>query len=263
MKFLLSLIVSSLLVTQPVMTRAQFGGKAGIGGKAGVGGGPSASCNPPATNAANDWTFVSNAGGTGNPGVTDSVGSNTGSQATSGKAPAYSATGGPNSTPQGTFTAASSQTLQLTSTIPTSWATWSGFVTFKANTAGGTQTILGEAGANGWNVITSGTGFSLSVGGGTDINVLAALTNGVQYTMIWQWNFSTGAYTVWSASGGTATSIQSGTDVQTPSSTPIGWVGSAFDAVFYLNTSISELALYNGTISQSAVAAYSSCKYGI
>lgn len=40
MKFLLSLIVSSMLFMQPVGACAQFGGKAGIGGNAGVGGGP-------------------------------------------------------------------------------------------------------------------------------------------------------------------------------------------------------------------------------
>jgi hypothetical protein len=47
MKFLLSLIVSSMLFMQPVGACAQFGGKAGIGGKAGTGGGHS-SAPPPA-----------------------------------------------------------------------------------------------------------------------------------------------------------------------------------------------------------------------
>jgi hypothetical protein len=42
-KFLLSLIVSSVLFMQPVKACAQFGGNAGIGGKAGTGGGPTSS----------------------------------------------------------------------------------------------------------------------------------------------------------------------------------------------------------------------------
>ena len=47
MKFLLSLIVSSVLFMQPVMTCAQFGGKAGIGGNAGTGGGASSTFGCP------------------------------------------------------------------------------------------------------------------------------------------------------------------------------------------------------------------------
>lgn len=52
MKFLLSLIVSSVLFMQPVMACAQFGGKAGMGGKAGTGGGPTAAAAPTFVQAA-------------------------------------------------------------------------------------------------------------------------------------------------------------------------------------------------------------------
>ena len=58
MKFLLSLIVSSMLFMQPVGACAQFGGKAGIGGNAGVGGGPASGPPAPLNLATDFWPMT-------------------------------------------------------------------------------------------------------------------------------------------------------------------------------------------------------------
>jgi hypothetical protein len=222
-----------------------------------------ATCNPPATNAANDWTPVANAGGTGNPGMTDSVGSNTASQVTSGDAPTYSATGAPNSTPDLTFNG-SSDFLSLVSSVPYTWTTYSGYVVFKTTTCcGSAEPFLGNN-ANGayWHIDNyTGVGLAFGIYPQSIQTNPNPFTNNTWVMAAFQWNTSTGSWTIWQIGSGSATVITSGTQTVSPSNNyqlnSIGLAGTS-----YFNSSIAEIALYNGTINTSQLASYGACKYG-
>ena len=258
----LSLIVSFVLIAQSVIVCAQFGGQAGIGGNAGVGGGASSgSCTAPTMTY--DWTPVANAASTGNPGMNDSISSNTASQATGGNAPAYNATGGPGSKPELTFNGSSSS-LNLASMVPTSWTTVSGYLIFEPATLTGQEAIMSNGTSFGWFWDINHVGpMDVTVDASTYISNTGSLTAASWRTEAFQYDPSSGVWTFHDVASGTASADGSGTTTATPSS--LGWnvIGSFAGVTYFFNGSLAEIALYNGSLNLTTLATYSQCQYGI
>jgi hypothetical protein len=192
--------------------------------------------------------------------VNDPVGSNPGT-ASSGY-PAYSATGGGTSgtTSQLTFTSASSQTLGLATPIPVNWTTYSGFAVFKGTTFAGSY-VLG-ASPSGFDWYIDGTpNVIISMNqGSTGIFDSTSHSTGTWYTEAWQWNTSTGAYGFWRCSGGTCSSLKSGTATASPGSNGFAWIGSYGDFAYYFNGSIAAMGIYNGAINTTTLGTYTHCE---
>lgn len=259
-KLLLSLFISSILLALP---NAQFGGNAGMGGKAGTGGGPAAGCTAPATTY--DWLPSATAGSSGNPGFNDAVGGNNATNSSG--YPAYGATSGPNSKPALTFTASSNQSLNLSTGVPYTWTTYSVFVVYHTDTGGSNdETIIGTSGTSA-NTFLIADGSSSAIYfnlNGTQIQNSTSIPASTWIALAIQWNVSTGAWTIYRLSGGTATSIGSGTNTATLSSSNLfNQIGEAGFFGFFFNQAIAELGFYNGTINSSTAATYASCQYGI
>jgi hypothetical protein len=233
-KFLLSLIVSSLLFVQPVASCAQFGGKAGMGGKAGTGGGPSASCTPPTTQftgimpayqlTGNPYCNGSSACTTAGASVytvPEIVASNNAVWSTSSTAalyqPAQINSLAAVQIPTNVFS-----TYSLTTPIPGSQAgyTFAGLIYITASSGEGIDLIGGSTGLqffvnnNFPTLAYSGTGIGSTFGGG---GALAAGWSGIVATYV----PSTGAWNIYvmPAASSTFTSWGSGTDAVTVSST--------------------------------------------
>jgi hypothetical protein len=238
---------------------------------------PPVACNPPTPtydaqmwNSSNYCTSGTTAcsNGLGLYKVQDSAGSDTATQSTGAQQPIYT-TGQVNGLAAAVFTAASSENMGLASSIPYNWTIYSGFAVVKSpvHTDGSNYGILGNSSSGAywgefWSSYNSFT-FKVSNGSASIYTANSAFPDSTWVMVAFQWNVSTGAYYIWRITGSAVTVLASGTQTATPSGAgyQLNDIG-AYGSSSWNNQAIAEVALYNGTISTSALQTYASCKYG-
>lgn len=249
----------------------QIGGKGGVGGKSGVGGGVSG-CAAPTAFETSQWpvygagvTCVTACGsGVAINLIPDTVGSlnlagNTGSYAE----PTYLPSA------FGTLAAAAYSNpsgMALGAGIPTSVTSTSFWATL-APSGGARGIVGGPASAFEWRITTGGCCQEVLVSGVSVIgHGSAAFTNGAKYTVAVTVNSVTGAWALYTMSGGVVTSDGSGTigaitfgapitDFGTANGTADGFQGNIVDAGYFAG-------IWNST-ALNAIAAWSNCNAGV
>ena len=220
---------------------------------------PGTCVNPTTTS---QW-IASNSCSSGAACMNDAVSSNNAVQTVSGNRPTYTAYGIFNK-PYLTFATASSQFLNLTSTIPTSNTTYSFYAVLNnTSLSANNYLVAGGAGAIGYGIGSSGKQGIAKVStawAASGTNAIAANKN---YAIAATFNTSTNAYQFFLVSGGGYTSDGSGTATAETYTVAMSYLGYANA---YAAISTPEMGYYNGIWNSTqlqALATYVNCQYGL
>lgn len=225
-------------------------------------------CTLPTGSWTNLWQPNASAGSSGFAGFNDASSTNNATAASSGAAPAYSATSGPNSKPGLTFNG-SSNILGLASTIPAS-GDYTFFAVFNVASLSANQYLLGPSSTAGtaWRLASSsGDQQLVSVG----ITTIGSDTTG-HSTNTWEaiavtFVFATKAYAFYNYAGsGSWSAGASGTGVAAPTAVVASLGGSSPSSGFW-NGNLALMGFYSGapyTASglNTAIGSYINCEYG-
>ena len=221
-------------------------------------------CSTPPTMTA-DWeTFAAGTtvavNGSGVNNLTDVVAANNAVQPTGGLQPIYH-TAQVNGLPATTFTAANFQVLDITTPIASTVTTYTFFAVVKPTAGGGNYSILGgNAGGMEWR-INSSLHQELLVAGSVSLGAGTATLSTTNYTAIAaQFNVTSGAWALYTVSGGSVHSDGSGTTIGVPSQ-PFMSIGEG-DSSDFFDGSIVQVGYLNG-ISTTGIGAYILACYAI